>query len=50
MGARWMQQPNRQFGKRTPLAVMVERGDSGMVAVLAQLDCTYAWDLTGSKG
>ena len=45
----WMKKGNRQFGKRAPLTVMVEGGESGMVSVLSHLDCTYAWDLTGSK-
>jgi len=49
MQKRWMQQRNRRFGSRSPLATMVGGGETGLVAVLAQLDCTYAWDLTGSK-
>jgi hypothetical protein len=40
---------NRQFGRKAPLAVMVEDGESGLIAVLSHLDCTFAWDLTGSK-
>ena len=50
MRNRWMRQANRRFGRRTPLATILEGGESGLIAVLAQLDCTYAWDLTGSKG
>lgn len=49
MRARWMRQANRHFGRRPPLAVILESGESGLVSVLAHLDCTYAWDLTGSK-
>lgn len=49
MRARWMRQANRHFGRRQPLAVILEGGENGLVAVLAHLDCTYAWDLTGSK-
>jgi hypothetical protein len=45
----WVKRGNRQFGRRAPLAVMVEDGDSGLIAVLCHLDCTFAWDLTGSK-
>lgn len=45
----WVKRGNRQFGRRAPVAVMVEDGDSGMVSVLSHLDCTFAWDLTGSK-
>jgi hypothetical protein len=28
---------------------MLEGGDSGLIAVLSELDCTFSWDLTGSK-
>jgi hypothetical protein len=45
----WVRKGNRQFGRRAPLAVMVEDGESGLIAVLSHLDCTFAWDLTGSK-
>lgn len=45
----WVRRGNKQFGKRAPLAVMVEDGESGLIAVLSHLDCTFAWDLTGSR-
>ena len=45
----WVRRGNRQFGRKAPLAVMVEDGESGVIAVLSHLDCTFAWDLTGSK-
>lgn len=45
----WVKRGNKQFGKRSPLAVMVEDGESGLISVLSHLDCTFAWDLTGSK-
>ncbi|MBK1716207.1 DUF2384 domain-containing protein [Thiocystis violacea] len=45
----WVKRANRQFGRRAPVAVMVEDGESGMISVLSHLDCTFAWDLTGSK-
>lgn len=45
----WVQRGNKQFGKRAPVAVMVEDGESGLIAVLSHLDCTFAWELTGSK-
>jgi hypothetical protein len=28
---------------------MVEGGEQGLVSVLSHLDCTFAWDQTGSK-
>ncbi|MCW8830826.1 MAG: MbcA/ParS/Xre antitoxin family protein [Gammaproteobacteria bacterium] len=48
MGARWMNQPHRRFQKRTPIRTMLEDGDAGVIAVLSELDCAYAWELTGS--
>ena len=48
MGWRWLRQRHRRFG-RTPLAVLMEDGEAGLVAVLAELDCTFSWDQSGSK-
>ena len=45
----WVKRGNKQFGRKAPLAEMVEGGESGLISVLSHLDCTYAWDLTGSK-
>jgi hypothetical protein len=45
----WVKRGNKQFGRRPPIAVMLEDGESGMISVLSHLDCTFAWDLTGSK-
>lgn len=45
----WVRRGNRQFGKKAPVAVMVEDGENGLISVLSHLDCTFAWDLTGSK-
>jgi hypothetical protein len=45
----WMRRGNRKFGRRAPLALMVEDGEVGLISVLSHLDCTYAWDRTGSK-
>ena len=48
MGSRWLRQRHRRFDN-TPLAVLMEGGENGLVAVLAELDCTFCWDLSGSK-
>lgn len=48
MGARWMNMPHRRFNKRTPVNTMLEDGEKGVLAVLAELDCAYAWELSGS--
>ncbi len=43
MDAVWMNSINRRFDDRTPLAVMVEDGLSGVIAVRAHLDCAFDW-------
>ena len=48
MGARWMNMPHRRFQKRTPVRTMLEDGSEGVIAVLSELDCSYAWELSGS--
>ena len=48
MGARWMNMPHRRFQKRTPVRTMLEDGGNGVIAVLSELDCAYAWELSGS--
>lgn len=49
MGARWMAEPHIRLKKRPPLQAMLEDGEVGVVAVLSELDCAYAWELSGSK-
>ena len=48
MAGRWIRQGHRRFGKRTPLTMMLDGGEGGLIAVLSELDCTFSWDLTGS--
>ena len=48
MGWRWLRQKHRRFG-RTPLSILLEGQEDGLVAVLAELDCTFSWDQTGSS-
>jgi len=49
MGKRWLRQASSKFHKRTPLATMIGEGEKGLVNVLCHLDCTFAWDMSGSK-
>jgi len=49
MGGRWMKAPHRRFQNRTPLQVILEDGNTGVNTVLAELDCAYAWELSGSQ-
>lgn len=46
MGSQWMNKPSRRFNDQTPLSVMLQGGLSGVKAVRAHLDCTYAWSQT----
>jgi hypothetical protein len=49
MGPRWMNTPHRRMNNRTPVHTMLEDGESGIIAVLSELDCAYAWELSGSN-
>ncbi|EGW54326.1 hypothetical protein QQ73_05160 [Candidatus Endoriftia persephone str. Guaymas] len=48
IGRRWFRQANHKLSRRTPLSVMLD-GEKGMVSVLCHLDCTFAWDMSGSR-
>ncbi|MGD2117044.1 MAG: DUF2384 domain-containing protein [Chromatiales bacterium] len=48
MAGRWIRMRHRRFGRRTPLHIILNDGESGLIAVLSELDCTFSWDLTGS--
>ncbi|MCU7935018.1 MAG: DUF2384 domain-containing protein [Candidatus Thiodiazotropha sp. (ex Dulcina madagascariensis)] len=49
MGKRWLRQRSHKFDKHSPLAMMLGDGEQGMIYVLSRLDCTFAWDQSGSK-
>jgi len=49
MGGRWMKAPHRRMQNRPPLQVLIEDGNTGVNTVLAELDCSYAWELSGSQ-
>lgn len=49
MSGRWIRQPHRRFGSRTPLTILLDDGEPGLVSVLSELDCTFSWDMTGSQ-
>ncbi len=48
--ARFICSRSKKFQKRTPLQIMVDDGVSGLIRIRSHLDCTYAWDISGSKG
>lgn len=43
MGTMWMRKPQRLFDNRTPLDVIINEGENGLVSVRSHLDCTYDW-------
>lgn len=49
MGPLWMHRRNKHFRRRTPVAMMVEDGLAGVIAVRTHLDCSFAWASSGSK-
>ena len=49
MGKRWLRQRNHKFNRHSPLAMMMDDGERGLIYVLCRLDCTFAWDQSGSK-
>ena len=49
MGKLWLRKASPKFQKRTPLSLRIGEGERGLVHVLCHLDCTFAWDLSGSK-
>jgi len=49
MGSLWMHKPNRKFRQRSPVATMVEDGMVGIISVRSYLDCSFGWDISGSK-
>ena len=49
MGGRWIHQRQKRFGGRTPISMILEDGETGLAVVLGEVDCTFAWDCTGSR-
>ncbi len=39
---------HRRFRHKTPLDMILNQGETGLILVLSELDCTFSWDLTGS--
>jgi uncharacterized protein (DUF2384 family) len=49
MAAHWIRRGHRRMGRKTPLQVITAGDEAGIIAVLSELDCTFSWDMTGSK-
>lgn len=45
----WIRTPHRRFSRQTPLELMMEQGEKGIVRVLCDVDCSISWDLSGSR-
>ncbi len=45
----WIRTPHRRFARQTPLDLMLEQGEKGIVRVLCDVDCSISWDLSGSS-
>jgi len=39
----WFRKPHRRFQKRTPMAVMLSEGTSGLQKVRIEVDCAYGY-------
>jgi hypothetical protein len=45
----WLKKPHKRFNNETPMDLMVNKGLSGIIQVRAQLDCSFAWNSSGSQ-
>ncbi len=45
----WIRTPHRRFSRQTPLELMIEQGEKGIVRVLCDVDCSISWELSGSS-
>ncbi len=48
MCALWLHKPHKRFENQEPLAVMLNKGLQGLIQVRSQLDCSFAWNVSGS--
>lgn len=48
MAPRWLRTPNRRMDNQAPVQVMVSQGLQGLLRVRSEIDCTFAWDQSGS--
>jgi len=47
MASRWLHTPHRRFKNSTPIDTMLNSA-TGLLRVRSELDCSYAWDRSGS--
>ena len=46
MRAAWIRKPHRRFKQQTPLAVMLNEGESGLLKVRIDIDCAFGWKIS----
>jgi len=45
----WLKKPHKRFNNETPMDIMVGKGLPGLIQVRSPLDCSFAWNTSGSK-
>jgi hypothetical protein len=45
----WLKKPHRRFANDTPMHIMVRDGLKGLIRVRSHLDCSFAWNASGSS-
>ena len=45
----WLKKPHKRFDNKTPIEIMVNKGLPGLIQVRSQLDCSFAWNASGSR-
>ena len=48
MCALWLKKPHKRFANETPISVMTGKGLDGLIQVRSHLDCSFAWERSGS--
>lgn len=48
MSSLWLQKPHKRFDNKTPISIMTAGGLAGLIRVRSQLDCSFAWNVSGS--
>lgn len=45
----WLKKPHKRFDNAPPISVMTEKGLAGLIQVRSHLDCSFAWNASGSS-
>lgn len=49
MSSLWLQKPHKRFDNETPMSIMTAKGLAGLIQVRSHLDCSFAWNVSGSS-